>query len=493
MTISTAFPPQRKARGVALAVRHENLGSAGTKYKPARICILGQGKDGVSYTTDRRQVFSAAEVGQAYGFISPLYIAAKSIFDPAVGVGDIPVICLPLAQPVSDGVNATGTITPTITSSITKTATYKAKIANLESQDIVLVAGDNLAAVNAKIVAAINAVRGMPVTASTNDTLTTLTVGWEGATGTGIAIEIESPDDAEVTFVTADTNNGAGTVLVETGLAELSSDWDNIIVNCLGTGSGDLNAISEAGETRWGAEVKKPFVAISGHNGSYATVTAITDGRKTDRVNVIVANPGDDLPLLIAAEAAREIAKLSNVNPAHDYGSRKLKNLTPPEPADEWSSSQRQGAILAGCSTTQVKDGVVCLSDVVTCYHPTGEEPPGYEYVCDLMKVMTMMYNVNAIFESADWDGAPLVPDDQTVKNPSAKKPKIAKSQVFQVLDNAADDAIISDVEFAKTNTLVEISSVNPKRLDVKVVFKVSGNANVISIDMVFGFYYGGE
>jgi len=224
-----------------------------------------------------------------------------------------------------------------------------------------------------------------------------------------------------------------------------------------------------------------------------ATVTAVTDARKTDFTNVILTNPGSvDLPCVIAADQVRRIAKRANENPPYDYGSLQAPRLTPGTDAQQWTSSQRQSAVLAGCSTTLVRDGVVTLQDIVTCYHPTGEEPPALRYDVDIEKISTMIYNVDLEYNSTKWDGVPLVEDDQAVKNPAAKHPKDATAALYRIIDAAALDAIISDPEYAKENSSATIGSTNPKRLDVKLVFKLAGNANVISIDLVYGFYYGG-
>ena len=142
-------------------------------------------------------------------------------------------------------------------------------------------------------------------------------------------------------------------------------------------------------------------------------------------------------------------------------------------------------------STVEIIDGVVCISDAVTCYHPTGEEPPAYRYVCDIAKLDTVVYNEDLIFGGTDWAGAPLVPDDQAVKNPTAKKPKMALSALAKLYQALSDDAIISDPDFAIKNSSAGINTTNPKRLDVKSVVKLSGNTNVISVDLGFGFYYG--
>jgi hypothetical protein len=51
--------------------------------------------------------------------------------------------------------------------------------------------------------------------------------------------------------------------------------------------------------------------------------------------------------------------------------------------------------------------------------------------------------------------------------------------------------AIIQEPEFTKRNMTVKISSQNPKRIDVKFPCKLSGNMEVTSTDIYFGFYLG--
>ena len=67
----------------------------------------------------------------------------------------------------------------------------------------------------------------------------------------------------------------------------------------------------------------------------------------------------------------------------------------------------------------------------------------------------------------------------------------MAKSAMAKMFNDLANEAVISDPDFAIANSTAEISSTNSKRLDIKAVFKLSGNSNVISTDVAFGFYYG--
>jgi hypothetical protein len=109
----------------------------------------------------------------------------------------------------------------------------------------------------------------------------------------------------------------------------------------------------------------------------------------------------------------------------------------------------------------------------------------------DIIKIMNIIFNVNLIFENAEWDGAPLILDTQATTNSKAKKPKDAKAAINTLIDNLALDAILSDPETAKANTVAAISSQNPKRLDVAMVVQISGNANIISVDLNWGFFFG--
>jgi phage tail sheath gpL-like len=497
MPVTTAFPSSRVARGSAIKESYDpNIGAAGTRFRPTRISVVGQGENGVTYATTKRRVYSAYEAGSVYGFKSPLYLAAASLFKQGYDVGDIPVTLYPLAQPASGGVAASGSVTPT--GSGTEQQSYWFKINNVLSREIVTEVSDAVADFCDKAVVAINAVLGMPGTATDGTTAVNFSVGWQGASGNhatdGVTIEVIGPDDPDFTFVIVQPANGAGTVATADAITALGGDvWESHVINCLeSTNSTALTAFAALGESRSASEVKKPLRVFTGTKASVAAMSAITDAMSTDRTNVFCPNPSsNDLGCVIAATWVREIAKIENADPASDYGNAKLVGLTPGSTVTEFASSLRQATVLMGCSTADVKNDILVISDTVTTYHPTGEEPPGYRYVCDFAKTSTMIYNVDLMVENGGWaSGSPLVPDSQSVRNPNAKKPKMFLAQLFGVFDNAADDAIISDPDYAKENSSAGINSTNAKRLDAKVVFKLSGNGNVVSIDMSWGFYY---
>jgi hypothetical protein len=95
------------------------------------------------------------------------------------------------------------------------------------------------------------------------------------------------------------------------------------------------------------------------------------------------------------------------------------------------------------------------------------------------------------IFATPEWDGAPLIPDDQPTTNRDAKKPKTAKTAIASMLDSLGLEAIISDPATAKDSIEADINDDNPKRLDITLTVQLSGNTNIISVDLNFGFYFG--
>jgi hypothetical protein len=98
---------------------------------------------------------------------------------------------------------------------------------------------------------------------------------------------------------------------------------------------------------------------------------------------------------------------------------------------------------------------------------------------------------LDLLFNNEEWDGAPLIPDEDSTTNPAAKKPSMAKAAVCAMIDSLAAAAILSNPEAAKESVVCAINESNPKRLDISLTIQLSGNANIISITNNFGFYFG--
>lgn len=486
------------ARVVGIDTHFKDLRGGAVQVLPQHIGILAQGASASApYSLDPQRITSAADAAEIYGFGSPIHLIALELFPPTGGgVGSIPVTVFPLEDVYPGGLPASGQITPSGAAALV--ATYRARVAGIESAPFTLAVGDTVALICDKIVAAINAVLEMPVIAVDASTHVTLDAKWDGTTGNAIHVELLDARDrtpsADVTFAVVQPTGGAADPDPTTALEGLGSVWVTMIVNGLGpTNTTALNALQTKGEARWDQLVRRPFVAFVGNpETSPVTATTVTAVRKTDRVNCQLVSPSSvHLPLQIAAAQVREIAKVANDNPPTDYGSRKVTTLLPGADGDQWDWAERDLAVKAGSSTIEIKNGLVCVSDAVTMYHPDGEVPPAYRHVVDIVKLMNIIYNIDLEFNRPEWDGAPLIPDGQPTVNPNARTPSSAKAAVNAILDSLGLEAIISDPKGAKASTTANISSSNPKRLDVSTTVKLSGNANIISFDLNFGFFFG--
>ena len=492
MPISSAVDASAVARVVGIKTAFKDLRGGGILFLPQRVAVVGQGNSAAVYSTDKNQVTSAQEAATTYGFGSPIHLAVAQLLPVnGDGVGTIPVTVYPLVDDGS-GVAATGDITPAGTQ--TEAAAYRVRIGGEESNQFVISAGDSVATVVTAMTAAVNANLNMPVIAADNTTDMTLTSKWKGESANLMTASIIGSTTAGTTFGITQLNGGLVNPDVDAALAQVGDVWETMMLSCLNTAdTTTLDKFQTFGEGRWGALTRKPLVVFTGTiTTDVDDAIVIPESRKTDRVNSQLAAPGsDELTFVVAARQLARIVKVANNNPPQDYGSQDASGLEPGADGVQWNYAERDQAVKGGSSTIEVKDGVINVSDVVTYYHPTGDPVPAYRFVVDIVKLQNILFNLDLIFATTEWDGAPLIPDDQPTTNRSAKKPKTAVTAVSSMLDSLGLNAIISDPETAKANTFAEIDSGNPKRLNVTTTVQLAGNANIISVDLNFGFFFG--
>ena len=483
------------ARVLGITTQFKDLLAGGVLLLPQRIAIIAQGATSAVYATDKFQATKASDVGSKLGYGSPAHLIAKQLF-PANGdgVGTIPVTFYPLDDDGA-GVAASGDITPSGSPSAAET--YKVIINNIESETFLVDAGAAVADITAAMKTAIDAVVEMPVTTVDNGTDLALTAKWKGASGNDIHVEVVAvTGDESVTYAITQPAGGATNPDVQPALDQFGNVWETLVLNAMDIAdTSTLDTIQTHGDGRWGALVRKPYVAFTGNTETtVALATAVSDARKTDKINAQLVSPGsNDLPFVVAARQLARIAKVANNNPPTDYGAQRATGLTPGDDSDQWDYADRDSAVKKGSSTIDVRDGVVTIGDVVTFYHPDGEPTPAYRYVVDIVKLQNIIFNLDLIFAAQEWAGAPLIPDDQPTVNPNARKPRDAKAQVAAMLDSLGLNAIISDPKSAKDSTTAVINSGNPKRLDVETTVKLSGNTNIKDVTLNFGFYFGAQ
>lgn len=319
-----------------------------------------------------------------------------------------------------------------------------------------------------------------------------LTSKWKGASANGILLEMVGDTTLGVSYALTQPAGGLVNPDVTAALAQMGSAWETQVLNAMNiSDTQTLDKFQTFGEGRWGQLVKKPLTVWTGNTlADVDAATAVSDARKDDRINGQLVAPGSpNLPFVVAARELVAIAKMANNSPPTDYGSQPAKGLVGGTDGQQWDYPTKDLAVKRGSSTADLKDNVVYLSDTVTFFHPTGDPNPAYRYACDLEKLKNILFNLDLIFTAAEWDGAPLVPDAQVVTEPRARKPKHAKAAIASLCDSLGKAAIISNPEEAIASIKAEITG--PKRLDCSVIVQLSGNTNIKSITLFFGFDFG--
>jgi phage tail sheath gpL-like len=489
--MTTAIPPSQRASIYGSQTRFRNLRKGGSG-KPQRVAVIAQGNTAVTYVQTKMQVSDAQTAGETYGFGSQIHAIVEQLLPSSGdGVGSIPVTIYPMVDGTTE---ATATITPA--GSPTAAGTYFVKVNNIITSSFALAASASVADATAAIDTAINAVPRMPVTSADGTTVVNITCKWKGVTGNQIAnISVEGPS-LGMTFGIVQMASGAGNPVIDSTVLDQFGDvWESFVIQSNGDEAASLNAMAAFNEGRWLPTIGK-FLAGSFYASVepvLATSITIPDARGTDRTNVQLTAPGcEDLPWAIAARmVARAVVVADSASAASDYVRQEATGLTPGLDSLQWSAAERQTAVVSGTSTSEVRDGLVTLSDTVTMYHPSGDPTPAYRYVNDIVKLQNLQADLRAIFDTPEWIGAPLIPDGQATVNRSAKKPEMAVTAVQALIDDWANKALISDPATAKASVLASIDSGNNRRLNISLTVQLSGNANIISNDLDFGFFFG--
>jgi phage tail sheath gpL-like len=483
--------PSAVSRVCGVEVFYKDFNAGKTQSLPQRLSLFGVGNDDADYDLKKMIVSNSAAVAEKYGYGSPLHLAAKQFFPLAGTTAEFPVTIYPLekalgAQAAAGNIAATGAATKNGSGTI-----YIGGIA----VEFSAAENDTAPAILEKIKNAINGATDCPAIAGTISDGLPLTSKWSGESSNMITLEAEA-DIPGVLFTLNTFSGGTIDPDVTPALEKIGPVWETMILSCFNYNKlSRLNTYQLYGESRWGVLEKKPILVCHGCTDDLETRTAITDPRKTDAINFLVVSvKSRELPFVVAAKAlVSDILTTANKNPAQGYKGL-LTGLHTGDDEEQENYNQRNISVQKG-SSTNIKNGSVAeLNDIITFWHPESEGNfPSKRYVCDLIKLQNIVFNVRLIMEADDLKGAPLVADDTITTNPAAVSPKMLRASFYNLSDNLAKKALLATADFTKKNATVKIDSENPKRINVVFPVKISGNIEISSTDIYFGFYLGGD
>jgi hypothetical protein len=84
-----------------------------------------------------------------------------------------------------------------------------------------------------------------------------------------------------------------------------------------------------------------------------------------------------------------------------------------------------------------------------------------------------------------------IVADDDVVNVTGVIKPREWRSGVYDVFDDLALRALITDVEFSRESTVINLSTTNPNRLETFFRYKRTAVERISSTTAEAGFNFG--
>lgn len=474
---------------------------------PQRIAIFSEANTAqqASITADVGvEVTSAQQAGQLFGYGSPIHQIFE-ILRPASGglIGGIPTIVYPQAEP---GGAAAKVMSITPTGTATANGTHTIVIAGRRgksggSYDVNIVTGDTPTIISGKIADAINAVLSCPVTAANTSPVTAVmcTTKWKGLTAQETAITVDTNDvSLGVTYAVAEVTAGSGTPSVSAALTAIGNDWVTVAINGYSTHSTTMGLFEAwngrpdptTPTGRFTGIIMKPLIALTGTTADNPSATS--DTRLNDCTIAFCPAPlSSGYTFEAAANYCALHARCAQDTPHLDISGRYLPDMpVATTPIAFASYDARDAAVKKGCSTVDIIAGQYQVQDFVTTYHPTGEVPPQYRYCRNLQLDFNVRYGYYLLELINVWDKV-IANDSDTVTATNVIKPKQWKGIIDAYAEDLGKRALVADVPFMQSSITVDISGVNPDRLETFFRYKRTGTVRISSTTAEAGFNFG--
>jgi phage tail sheath gpL-like len=500
---SNAVGTERISRVVGYKIIKGDFSNT-TPNLPQRIAILGEANtanQGTVTFDEPKEITSAQQAGEIYGYGSPIHMAMRILRPNAGGVGGIPTIVYSQEEAAGAVANEqTITVTGTADANTTHTVVIGGRyILDGDSYGVNIEDGDTATQVATKITDVINNVLGCPFTASSALGVVTLTAKWAGLTSQDLTVSVDTGDeDAALTYAIAETATGSGTPTLTAALNNFGDDWNTIVLNTYGLVTATLNELETFNGKpdpttptgRYTGIIMRPFIAIAGSVAD--NDTTITDARKTEVTNAVAPAPlSKGHPLEAAANMTVLFANIAQDTPNLDVAGNKYPDMPTPTLIGTMSDyNNRDAYVKKGNSTVTLSSGQYKVEDFVTTYHPVGEVPPQFRYPRNLMIDFNVKFGYYLLQDIYVIDHS-ISNDDDIVTASNVVKPKTWTAVIDEYADDLSRRALIADAPFMQDSIVVNISGTNPDRLETFFKYKRTGTVRIASTTVQAGFNFG--
>lgn len=370
------------------------------------------------------------------------------------------------------GVAATGTIT--IGGAPTAAGTLTVYVAGTAVQ-VAVATTDTPATIATALQAAIADLPDLPVTATVNAAVVTLTANHKGLAGNDINVRtLYYPGDAlpaGLTVAIGAMAGGTANPSLTASIAALGDDWYTSWAVPY-TDAASLAAIDAELTRRWGPMVMAEGIAFSGANGSVGTLTTLGSTPNEQLLSIMGANGAPNMPWVWAAVYAAQAEYYGNIDGARPLQTLPLTGILPPAKVDQFIFEERNLLLGDGIATWKVDaGGNVLIERAVTTYRLNAEGLPDTSYL-DVETVRTLMYLRWSLRNriASKYPRYKLA-DDGTLfgAGQAIVTPKVIRNEIIAWFSELETVGLVEDLDQFKEDLLVERDGSDPDRVNALI------------------------
>lgn len=381
------------------------------------------------------------------------------------------------------GVAATGTLT--FTGAPTQAGTLNLYVAGTAVK-VGVAAGEANAITATNVAAAINANPDLPVTASANLGVVTLTARHKGECGNSIDLRLNYYDGeqtpAGLAVAIAAMSGGTGNPDVNTALTAIGGDQYYTIITPW-TDAANMTALEGFLSTRWGPMSQKTGHAFGCVSATQGGLSTYGDARNSPHSSIFGIYDMPVAPWVTAAIWGAVVEFNGAIDPARPFQTLELPGVMAPPMASRFTREERDLLLHSGVSTFTVDDGGrVLIERVITTYRTNSFGIADVSFL-DLNTVWTVDYIRYAArarvalkfprHKLAD-DGTNFAPGQAIVT------PSIIRAELIGLFRELEEVALVENLDQFKADLLVVRSTANVNQVNAVIP------PNIINQFMVF-------
>lgn len=344
------------------------------------------------------------------------------------------------------------------------------------------------------LAAAVNVNKELPVIASAQEGIVTLTCKNKGEEGNNIYLHLSYYDETLPTglgIALSPFSGGAGNPDASALVVAMADDWYHVIA-WPWLDRANLRVLEDELDERWGPLRHIDGVAICSKRGTYAELT--TFGMEGDQGNyehiaVVECCNTPDNPWERAARVAGVCAYYGNIDPARPFQTLPLKGSLAPRSADQLTQQEQNLLLFSGIATTYVDEGgEVRIQRLITNYRTSPSGAPDMSYL-DVNTMLTLSY-LRYDFRARLLRKYPrhkLASDNmQIAAGQAIMTPKAGKAEAIAAAMDWQELGLVENIDAFKKGLICERDVKDPNRLNWRLTPDIVNQFRVGAVQIQF-------